>query len=65
MGNSCILFRRNYHSLRHMHVRGDRDSHQIVRQPLTTAQESNFQARICDISTVFSWLVEEGYAFEC
>lgn len=40
--DSCSLMSRNYHSLRHMHVRGDQDSHQVVRGPLTTAQESRF-----------------------
>ena len=32
---------RNYHSLRRMHVRGDGNSHQMVRQPVTVAQEGD------------------------
>lgn len=61
-----LFIRRNYHSLRHMHVRGERDSHQIVRQPLTTAQESKNSSRnFHGNSSVFSRLVEERWPVEC
>ena len=31
---------RNYHTLRTMHVRGDQNPNQLVRRPMTAAQDS-------------------------
>jgi hypothetical protein len=38
--NKIFLHIRNYHTLRTMHVRGDQSPNQVMRRPLTAAQES-------------------------
>lgn len=51
----------NYHTLRTMHVRGDRDPNQNARRPLTAAQEVGWWTKDEPLKTKEPWTQEKRH----
>jgi len=51
----------NYHTLRTMHVRGDQDPNQIMRRPLTAAQEIGWWTKDEPLKTKEPWTCEKRH----